>query len=497
MAALFAAIPAPPPTPPMSLTYNYYYRTTLTTRRQQQQQRSFTVLADSGDRFPSFLPEAFENIKDSSAQNFANRIRRVPVNFADHCIMSSCVKPLVQKDTPPVVLLHGFDSSCFEWRYTYPLLEEAGLETWAIDILGWGFSDLETLPSCDVVSKRNHFYQLWKYYIKRPMVLVGASLGAAVAIDFASNYPEAVKNLVLLDASVYTEGTGKLSKLPRGLAYAGVSLLKSLPLRLYVNSLAFNDLSFQTVYDWTNVSVSPCLLISRLHTLYPWWKDTTVDFMISGGYNVISQIQKVKQKTLIIWGEDDKIISFKFAVRLHSELPNAKLRQIPDCGHLPHIQQPSAVCKLITQFVRENCYNKEVEYVPKLTTFRVRCSFNNNKHVINTDVKGMLLVLNKGVAPLPSNPVGDMLVGGGVKIEPPAGVVDEFPAGVGVAVPFPVGVPVAYTAMLSNSNLLKTGTNSMVHLYASTRRTSQFHDSSITLKVYMQDNQKYDFNVKY
>lgn len=85
--------------------------------------------------------------------------------------MSSCVKPLVQSKEPPVVLLHGFDrclifardeiclrhfmiklslnfhavllfSSCLEWRYGYPLLEESGFETWAVDILGWGFSDL-------------------------------------------------------------------------------------------------------------------------------------------------------------------------------------------------------------------------------------------------------------------------------------------------------------------------------------------------------------------
>ncbi|KAM3754738.1 hypothetical protein ACB098_03G188300 [Castanea mollissima] len=41
--------------------------------------------------------------------------------------------------------------------------------------------------------------------------------------------------------------------------------------------------------------------------LYPWWADTTVGYMISGGYNV-------KQKTLIIWGEDDQIISNKLAV---------------------------------------------------------------------------------------------------------------------------------------------------------------------------------------
>lgn len=85
--------------------------------------------------------------------------------------MSSCVKPKEQKEANPVVLLHGFDryascypnsidhflllcsavhytslfSTCLEWRYTLPLLEEAGLETWAVDILGWGFSDLGIL----------------------------------------------------------------------------------------------------------------------------------------------------------------------------------------------------------------------------------------------------------------------------------------------------------------------------------------------------------------
>jgi hypothetical protein len=89
-------------------------------------------------------------------------------------IMSSCVKPLCRSSSEPVVLLHGFDryllsvilsffslvlfylfpidflqelsySSCLEWRYVYPLLEDAGVETWAIDILGWGFSDLGIL----------------------------------------------------------------------------------------------------------------------------------------------------------------------------------------------------------------------------------------------------------------------------------------------------------------------------------------------------------------
>lgn len=313
-------------------------------------QRGFRVRSVAG--FPSFLPKEVEKIRDPFARKLAARIERLPVSFGENCVMSSCVKPLVQSNASPVVLLHGFDSSCLEWRYTYPLLEEAGLETWAVDILGWGFSDLERLPSCNVASKRDHFFQLWKSYIKKPMILVGPSLGAAVAIDFAVSHPEAVERLVLIDASVYTEGTGDLASMPKMLAYAGVYLLKSLPLRFYVNFLSFSGISLSTSLDWTNVG--------RLHCLFPWWEDATVDFMMSGGYNVSAQIEQVKQKTLIIWGEDDQIISSKLGVRLHCELPNAVIRQIPDCGHLPHVEKPSSVAKIIVELVQQDQY-KEVQ----------------------------------------------------------------------------------------------------------------------------------------
>ncbi|KAK7251938.1 hypothetical protein RIF29_35563 [Crotalaria pallida] len=309
----------------------------------------FTVVAESAsaDAFPPFLPKQVHAIKDPFARKLATRIHRLPVSvsFSEDPIMSSCVKPLMQnKAANPVVLLHGFDSSCLEWRYTYPLLEEAGFETWAIDILGWGFSDLGKLPLCDVVSKRDHLYQFWKSYIKRGMILVGPSLGSAVAIDFAINYPEAVEKLILIDASVYAEGTGNLATLPRAVAYAGVYVLKSIPLRLYANYLSFSNISFSTALDWAN--------IGRLHCLLPWWEDATVDFMTSGGYNVASQIKKVKQKTLIIWGENDRIINNKLAVRLHCELPDAIIRQIPECGHIPHVERPNSVVKFIVEFLQ-------------------------------------------------------------------------------------------------------------------------------------------------
>ncbi|WOH12553.1 hypothetical protein DCAR_0832058 [Daucus carota subsp. sativus] len=301
-------------------------------------------IAPSATEFPSFLPKQVENVKDSFARKLASRIQRLPVELSslNRPIMSSCVKPMVHEKTNPLVLLHGFDSSCLEWRYTFPLLEDANLETWVVDILGWGFSDLESRPACSVISKREHLYQFWKSHIKRPMILVGPSLGAAIAIDFAVNYPEAVDKLILIDASVYAEGSR--SKLPKAVAYAGAYILKSVLLRFYATNLSFNGLPFDTCLDWTR--------IGRLHCLLPWWLDTTVDFILSGGYSVRELIKQVKQETLIIWGEDDNIIDNKLGIRLHCELPNAKIRQIPKCGHIPHVEKPNDVAKLIEEFLK-------------------------------------------------------------------------------------------------------------------------------------------------
>ncbi|CAN6176097.1 unnamed protein product [Urochloa humidicola] len=278
--------------------------------------------------FPSFLPRAVERIRDGAAIRLAKRIERVPVQtgFWGSPILSSCVRPLKQQqDADPIVLLHGFDSSCLEWRYTYPLLEEAGHEAWAVDILGWGFSDLATRPSCDVASKREHLYQFWKAYIKRPMVLVGPSLGAAVAIDFSTKYPEAVSKLIFIGASVYSEGPKEMTRMPKFVSYAGVFILKSLPLRFLATSLAFNKTPNE-FFDWV----------------------------------------QVKHKCLIMWGEDDGIISSKLAYRLHHELPDATLRLVRQCGHIPHVEKPREAAKLVLEFLERDA--EKVERASSVTS---------------------------------------------------------------------------------------------------------------------------------
>lgn len=55
-----------------------------------------------------------------------------------------------------------------------------------------------------------------------------------------------------------------------------------------------HSLSSLDVAEWSCITWSYNLKqVGRLHCLLPWWEDAIVDFMTSGGYNVVSQIKKV------------------------------------------------------------------------------------------------------------------------------------------------------------------------------------------------------------
>ena len=56
-------------------------------------------------------------------------------------------------------------------------------------------------------SKREHLRAFIEQHLNgRPVVLLGASVGGAIAMDFALHYPEAVSQLILVDPQVGLSG---------------------------------------------------------------------------------------------------------------------------------------------------------------------------------------------------------------------------------------------------------------------------------------------------
>ena len=99
----------------------------------------------------------------------------------------------------PIVLLSGFDSSLLEFRRLFPRLATQR-ETWAIDLLGFGFTQVMPPVPVNPASIRHHLLKVVQTWIDQPVTLVGASLGGAVAMDFALHHPDWVRSLVLIDS---------------------------------------------------------------------------------------------------------------------------------------------------------------------------------------------------------------------------------------------------------------------------------------------------------
>lgn len=244
---------------------------------------------------------------------------------------------------PPMLLLHGFDSSVFEFRRILPLLA-AQYHTWAIDLLGFGFTNrLAKLPFSPTAIK-THLYCCWKTWIGQPITLVGASMGGAAAIDFALSYPEAVHALVLIDSAGFTAGPtiGKYMIPPVG--YLATTFLRHLKVRHSISLKAYHDASFASV---------DALRCAALHLDQTGWQQALIAFTRSGGYGSFrQQLTQLNLPTLILWGRQDRILGTDDAEKFHQAIPQSRLIWIEACGHVPHLEQPQVTANHIFDFVQ-------------------------------------------------------------------------------------------------------------------------------------------------
>src|SRR5262245_3021100 len=61
----------------------------------------------------------------------------------------------------------------------------------------------------------------------------------------------------------------------------------------------------------------------------------------------------VKVPTLIVWGDQDKVVPVTTAKRYLAALPNARLEVVADCGHCVDLERPAGLAKLVESFIAE------------------------------------------------------------------------------------------------------------------------------------------------
>ena len=286
---------------------------------------------------------ALEGLTESTSKNLAAAVLSTSVQTA--LCREAIATAFVQqgRGNPPILLLHGFDSSVLEFRRLLPLLAERQ-QTWAVDLLGFGFTERPEHLEITTDAVREHLYQFWRTVIRQPVVLVGASMGGAAAIDFTLAFPEAVERLVLIDSAGYRSGPalGKLLIQPLGY-WATERFLRRPDVRQKISEKAYFDPSF------ASPDAQRC---AALHLDSVNWSRALISFTRSGGYRSIqSRLAEIQVPTLILWGDSDKILGTKDAKLLHEGILQSQLIWVPECGHVPHLEKPDSTAEAILKFM--------------------------------------------------------------------------------------------------------------------------------------------------
>ena len=280
-------------------------------------------------------------LKDNNALNLFNNIQTIPINTSINS--QPITTAFIHKGNSgiPILLLHGFESSLLEFRLLIPLLA-AENETWAVDLLGFGFTQRLKNINYSPSAIKTHLYHFWKTQINQPVILVGASMGGATAIDFTLLYPDSVHQLILINSVGYSGSFPQGQFLFPPIDYLAVE---------YWRQRKLKALFFGEIFGNLTKSEITSLRCANLHLDMPHWHEATISFTKSGGYhNIASRIKEISKPTLILWGEKDETLPIEDAAKFQRDIPQSRLILLK-CGHTPQLEQ----AEIVSGEILSNC----------------------------------------------------------------------------------------------------------------------------------------------
>jgi pimeloyl-ACP methyl ester carboxylesterase len=252
----------------------------------------------------------------------------------------------------PVILIHGFGGSMWQWEHQQqPLSAEFRLIT--PDLIGSGLS---TKPEIEYRPE-----QMLEYFIGfmdalriRQATLVGNSMGAGLAIGMALTYPDRVSQLVLIDglpANVRERLTSPSLKraldtaAPSWLASFGNWLFGGVMIESVLKEIVHDPaLLTPAVIERSNRNRQRPGVISPLMTVrgtLPLWES-----------GFAKRIGDIRHPTLILWGEEDQVFPLPAGEELHRSIKGSALIRIPNAGHIPQWERPDLANRAMIEFLR-------------------------------------------------------------------------------------------------------------------------------------------------
>jgi pimeloyl-ACP methyl ester carboxylesterase len=254
-------------------------------------------------------------------------------------------------DGPPLLFVHGLSGCWQNWLEQLPVFAAAGHRVIAVDLPGFGASEL---PAREIsIAGYAAFLDalLDALGVSEPAVVVGNSMGGFVAAELALALPWRVRRLVLVAAAGISSDRAKRAPLltgARGLAIVtawAASRHEALARRPRLRRLALRfvvrhpeRLSAPLAYELMEGSGRAGFL-------------PALEALLS--YPLRDRLGAIACPTLIVWGDRDRIVPVGDAHRFERLIPGARKVILPDTGHVTMLERPLIFNGLLTGFLAE------------------------------------------------------------------------------------------------------------------------------------------------
>jgi 4,5:9,10-diseco-3-hydroxy-5,9,17-trioxoandrosta-1(10),2-diene-4-oate hydrolase len=256
----------------------------------------------------------------------------------------------------PIILIHGMAGSATGWLPSFSALS-AQRRVIAMDLVGHGRSgdlpDPCTPDSAYLARFVNDFMAELK--IERADI-VGHSMGSAIALLLAINFPARVNKLVLVDGmALGPESTPFLRFL--SLPLIGELLFAQLykqDLKKYAadmrgsaqNASFMSDELVENLYQVERTPRNGKTFLRTFRLAFDWrgQKKSTHGL-------ILPKLPTLQNPALVIWGRQDDTNPLAHGESAARSLPNARLEIIEKCGHIPMFEQPEIFNQLVLAFL--------------------------------------------------------------------------------------------------------------------------------------------------
>jgi pyruvate dehydrogenase E2 component (dihydrolipoamide acetyltransferase) len=246
------------------------------------------------------------------------------------------------KSDRPIVFIHGLGGSLSSWQLVMGGLAATHRMT-AVDLPGHGGSSKSAPAEADysVAGLANDIATTLSAGKRMPSVIVGHSLGGAVALKVATEHPELVAGLVLIDSAGLGSSIGQeLLELMAGAA--GAETARGLLSLFFEDQKLVTDRGVEEMAGYQEDG--------------GWRAQQAIsNSAFAGGtqsFGLESALSNIDKPVLLIWGENDRVIPLTDAVAALTLLPDVVLKVFPDTGHVPQVERAAEVVTAIDRFVR-------------------------------------------------------------------------------------------------------------------------------------------------